>query len=186
MQGLGNCKDLAVQLIYILMHMDVQQQQPRQGVGEVIFWQIHQAFLTARASSNYNMVAWAKSYHRNHPAQQRPVLIQLSSQIVQWAQRPPEHLQSQAVQPAQPPNQIVVAGVAAANAAMVAETDVVHNATGDAADGAVAMDMDVGSVWANSGNPVDFQPAHNAILHTNSDSMACHRSTMGSSTSSCW
>ena len=126
-----------MQLIWILTHLDLQQ--PGQGSGEAIFWQIHRAFLTADASPKYNMISWAQSYHKHqmaHPAQQLPVVVHLSSQILEWAQRPPEHHKSQAVQPAQPPNQVATAVFANVDATEGAENDVPHNPAWDAADDA--------------------------------------------------
>ena len=146
-QGLGNRKEMAAQLVWIVTHLGLQHS--RQGVGKAIFWRIHHAFLTARASSNYNMVSWAESYQMAPPAQQLPVVAQLSSQILEWAQNPPEHLQSQAAQPA---HQIAAAD--------------------DVAADAVGMDFALDCSCPNPGSPrLHFQAAHDPSLDPNSDSM---------------
>jgi len=105
MQALGNHK-VSMQLFRILVHLDIQQPRPGQGNPEVVFWQLHRAFQAANADPDYDMVAWAQSYHTHqltHPQEQHPsVVVHLSNQILQWTQQwPLVQNQAQAMQPAQ-------------------------------------------------------------------------------------
>lgn len=112
-----------MQLFWILTHLDIQQQHPGQGNAEAVFWQTHQAFLDAGAPAEYDMILWAgeyQNYQLAHPDQQLPpVVVQLSSQIMEWAQHgPPGHHQENVEQPGQPfnlPFAVEDAAAAAAN-----------------------------------------------------------------------
>ena len=133
-QGLRNHK-VAMQLFWVLVHLDLQQQHPGQGNPEAVFWQIHQAFLNANAPPHYNMTLWAQGYLSHHQAQPHPqsppVVLHLSQQILQWAAPGGSnegHHQNDIMPPVQHNNQHAAAADVGDTAA--------HNAPGDALDDA--------------------------------------------------